>query len=301
MEKSLLHPQWEVRHALVLIAGVAAVGSAALMARVGLGAGLTPLQLAMGRMAVAVLLLALYRTARRSPAARLSREQALRLVGAGLCIAVHFGTWFTSLEYLSVAHSTLLVSTTPLWAGLVGLFVPPLRASGRFWQGLAIALVGLVLVTATDAPSATLKSPAWFGNVMAIAGALAFVPALLLSQRVQKEIPTEQAVAWIYGAAAGGLVVLALVQGKASLPDSPPAWGAVVGMALIAQLGGHTVFNWALRHFSAGQVSTAMLMEPVFAGALAWVVFGERLTLLQEIGGLVLLAGVAVTLVKKEK
>lgn len=288
-----------MHRALILIAGVAAVGSAALMARTGLGAGLTPLQLAMGRMTLAVLLLALYRSVRRSPAVPLTREQALRLVGAGLCIAVHFGTWFTSLEYLSVAHSTLLVSTTPLWAGLVGLVVPSLRASGRFWQGLAIALVGLALVTSTDAPSAHLKSPAWFGDVMALTGALAFVPALLLSQRVQKEIPTEQAVGWIYASAAVGLVGLALIQGQASLPGSVPAWGAVAGMALIAQLGGHTIFNWALKHFSAAQVSTAMLLEPVFAGALAWMVFGERLTVLQEAGGVVLLAGVGMTLISR--
>lgn len=290
-----------MRHALILIAGVAAVGSAALMARVGLGAGLTPMQLAMWRMTAAVALLALYRLARRSPAKPLDRNQALSLIGAGACIAVHFGTWFTSLEYLTVAHSTLLVSTTPLWAGLVGLFVPSLRPSRKFWLGLAVALVGLILVTATDSPVQVLKSPAWFGDLMAIAGAVAFVPALLLSQRVQKEVETEQAIAWIYASAAACLWLLALVQGQAALPASTPAWGAVVSMALIAQLGGHTIFNWALRHFTAGQVSTAMLLEPVFAGALAWIIFKERLTLLQEIGGAVLLVGVGITLIAKNR
>lgn len=288
-----------MRPAFILIAGVAAVGFGAPMARVGLGAGLTSLQLGLGRLTAAVVFLAIYRLLRQAPASRLNRRQALSLIGAGACLAVHFGTWFLSLEYLPVAQSTLLVSTTPLWAGLVGLFVPSLRPNRRFWLGLAVAFLGMVLVTANHAGHATLRSPAWFGDLMAIVGAVALVPALLLSQRVQKEVETEQAIAWIYASAAVCFVLLALTQGQLALPPSPPAWASVVGMALIAQLGGHTVFNWALRHFSAGQVSTAMLLEPVFAGALAWMVFGEGLTLLQGLGGLILLAGVGITLIKK--
>jgi drug/metabolite transporter (DMT)-like permease len=289
-----------MRPAFILIAGVAAVGFGAPMARVGIGAGLTSLQLGLGRLTAAVVFLAIYRLLRQAPANRLNRRQALSLIGAGVCLAAHFGTWFLSLEYLPVAQSTLLVSTTPLWAGIVGLFVPSLRPNRRFWLGLVVAFLGMALVTAHNSPDAALKSPAWFGDLMAILGAVALVPALLLSQRVQKEIETEQAIAWIYASAAVCFVLLAAIQGQLTLPPSPPAWGAVIGMALIAQLGGHTIFNWALRHFTAGQVSTAMLLEPVFAGALAWIVFGEGLTLLQGFGGFVLLAGVAITLIKKE-
>ncbi|MGV3614527.1 MAG: DMT family transporter [Fimbriimonas sp.] len=285
-------------HTLILVAGVAAVGSAALMARVGLESGLTPLALSMWRLTAAVGVLALYRFLRRTPAKRLTRDQAFRLIGAGACLSIHFAAWFTSLQYLSVAHSTLLVSTTPLWAGLVGLAIPSQRPSGRFWVGLAIALGGMFLVTANDAPSKALASPAWIGDAMALLGAAIFVPSLLLSQRVQKEVGTEQAIAWIYGSAAVCLWVFTATRGQAFVPTAPAAWGSIFGMAIVAQLGGHTIFNWALRHFSAGQVSAAMLMEPVFAGVLAWILLGEKIGPWQALGGVVLLVGVGMALAK---
>jgi drug/metabolite transporter (DMT)-like permease len=287
-------------YALILVAGVIAVGSAALMARLGLGAGLTPLELSAWRMTMAALILGGWLLARRAPQKKLSRDQALALIGSGSCIGIHFAIWFTSLEYVHVARSTLVVSTTPIWAGLLGLVIPSLRPPGRFWLGLVIALAGMVLVTVMDHPLEHLKEPDWVGDVLAGIGAIIFVPYLLLSQRVQKEVGMEQAILWIYSSAAVCLWILGFASGQVSIPTAPAAWMSILGMAVIAQLGGHTVFNWALRHFSAGQVGSALLLEPVFAAVLAWMILGERLEPLQEIGGVLLLIGVAITLTKKK-
>ena len=288
-----------MRYTVILVVGVCAVGSAGLMARVGLGTGMTAIQLAMWRMTAAALLLGIYNVVRQSKTNPLTRRQAACLIGSGACIGLHFAAWFMSLEYLHVAHSTLVVSTTPLWAGLLGLFIPALRPSSRFWAGLALALIGLFLITTMDVPAGHLKRPDWLGDLMAWGGALIFVPYLLLSQKVQKEVGIKQAITWIYTSAAATLWVLALIQGQGHIPTVPNAWASILGMAIIAQLGGHTVFNWSLRHFSAGQVSSALLMEPVFAAVLAWMLIGERLEPLQEIGGLILIIGVGVTLSRK--
>ncbi len=284
----------------ILIAGVIAVGSAGLMARYGLEAGLTAVQLSMWRMTTAAALLGIWTLLRQAKTNPLTRPQMFRLIGSGVCIGIHFAMWFLSLEYLHVARSTLMVSTTPLWAGLLGFFIPALRPTKRFWTGLALALVGLFLVTTMDTPAGHLKHPDWHGDLAATIGALIFVPYLLLSQKAQTEVPTQQAVAWIYSAAAVTLWLMALVTGQGTVPSSLPAWGSVLGMAVIAQLGGHTVFNWALKHFSAGQVGSALLLEPVFAAVLAWVLLNERLEPLQELGGILLLIGVAVTLSKRK-
>jgi drug/metabolite transporter (DMT)-like permease len=39
-------------------------------------------------------------------------------IAAGLCLAIHFATWITSLSYTSIAASTVLVTTNPIWVGL---------------------------------------------------------------------------------------------------------------------------------------------------------------------------------------
>lgn len=282
---------------LILIAGVAAVGAGAIFGRIGLDAGTSALTLSLWRLAIAATLLTLWRAVRKPPTVRLERSDGIRLGLAGVCLAFHFLTWLASLRYIGVARSTLLVSTTPVWAGLLGFFVPSLKPSRSFWAGLAVAAVGIAIVTTQDSTASRIafEQPSWLGDLYAVLGAICILPYLLLSQAVQRKAGTGSTVTWIYGAAAATLLVIAVARSEV-LPANRAGWISVAGMAVLPQLVGHTIFNWSLRHYSAAQVSTATLLEPVFAGILAAVLFAESLSAPQIVGGVVLLAGVAMTL-----
>jgi drug/metabolite transporter (DMT)-like permease len=285
---------------LLLLVGVCAVGSAALLARMGLDAGMSAQQLAMWRLTLASAILIAWRLIAGQSAPPLRPETKARLVVAGVCLALHFVTWFASLQYLSVARSTLLVATAPLWVGLLGLFLPQMRPARGFWVGLAIAAVGITLVT-TQGAGGTMRvvsggGAVRLGDALAISGAILVVPYLLLVQRVQAEFGTVRTVTWTYASAALCLWLMALPQGSVTLPRSLPVWLSVIGMAVAPQLIGHTALNRALQHFTASQVASATLLEPVFAAALAWLLLGERVTLLQSFGAALLLGGVALAL-----
>ena len=103
---------------------------------------------------------------------------------------------------------------------------------------------------------------------------------------------------WIYASGAAFLWMVAVPIGQWAPPASGAGWLAVAGMALVSQLIGHTSLNWALRYFSAGQVTAATLLEPVFASIFAWFLLSEMLSGWQIIGGVILLAGVALSLAK---
>ncbi|HZT43339.1 MAG TPA: DMT family transporter [Chthonomonadaceae bacterium] len=289
-----------MRHYLLLLGGVFAVSSAALLARWGLDAGMGAAPLAMWRLTLAGLLLVAWdlgRTAERPP---LPRPVRIRLAAAGVCLALHFVAWFVSLELIPVARSTLLVTTAPLWAGLLGLVVPALRPQRGFWSGLLVAAVGLFLVTASGAgrsgPVYVEKGVGHLGDALAVLGAVMVVPYFLLVQQAQIRFGTLRVVTWVYTAAALCLWLVALGQRQIVLPPSPVAWLSVLGMALVPQLLGHTALNRSLRAFSAGQVTAATLLEPVFAAALAWPLLGERISLRQAFGAALLLGGVALAL-----
>lgn len=214
-------------------------------------------------------------------------------VVAGIFLAAHFATWIASLDYVSIARSTLLVSTSPLWAGLLGFLIPSLRPKPIFWAGLLVAGIGTFLVTTEGAPPHAAATPAWLGDVLAAIGAICIVPYLLISQRIQRRAGTLQTVTWIYSSAAIALLIFLAAFDDLRLPGSAQAWASIVGMAIFAQLIGHSSLNFCLKQFSAAQIATSSLLEPVFAGALAWTILGERLSLLQGLGGCVLLLGVA--------
>jgi drug/metabolite transporter (DMT)-like permease len=293
----------------VLIGAQLAVGSAALMARAGLDAGLGALALSAWRLTVASLLLTavLFFNARRrgrTAEESLDLRMKARLVLAGVCLGLHFAAWFASLQVIPVARSTLLVATTPVFAGLAGILFLRHRLPGTFWAGLAIAAIGVYLITTTTGhtpPYPPLRKggvPAAFGDMMAIVGAVFIAAYLLLVQDVQTRLGTWRTIAWTYSAAALAmwLVVLLSCSRSAVLPLSDAAWFSVFGMALVPQLMGHTAINWSLKRFPAGAVAASTLLEPVFAAALAWWLLHEPVTLLQTLGAVVLLLGVGLSL-----
>ena len=287
---------------LLLLGGVCGVGAAALLARLALDGGMSALSLATWRLTLAgsVLLGWQALTYSRANAPALPSSTKWRLAIAGACLALHFVAWFASLQLIPIARSTLLVTTAPLWAGLLGLVVPALKPRRGFWTGLSVAAVGLFLVTMYGAQRSGIgafsSGRVGQGEAYAIIGAIAVVPYMLLVQKVQAEYGTLRAVTWTYISAALCLWLVALPQGQTALPSTAKAWLGASGMAVFSQLLGHTALNRSLRHFTAAQVSAVTLLEPVIAGALAWLLLNERVTVAQGAGALLVLGGVAITM-----
>lgn len=242
--------------------------------------------------AAALLVPALWLRGRAAPPRRRpDRRERARLIAAGLCLAVHFVVWFASLERIPVARSTLLVCTSPLWAGLASWALGGRRPPALFWAGLALAAPGLWLVVRP----AGAGPAAGAGDALAVAGAVAFAAYLLLAQGPQRRLGTARVVTWTYASAGLALWPAAAVAGGL-LPARPGGWAAILALALVPQLLGHTALNWSLRHFAAGVVGAATLLEPVFAAALARWLFGEAVGPPQIAGAAVLLAGVLVVI-----
>jgi drug/metabolite transporter (DMT)-like permease len=179
---------------------------------------------------------------------------------------------------------------------LLGLVVPNLKPKPLFWLGLGIAAIGTVLVAVQDAGSTAHKGPSWVGDLLALLGAICIIPYLLLSQDVQRRVGTLTTITWIYSAAAVSLLLCLAPLQQLTIPTDQRVWLSILGMAVFAQLIGHSSLNFSLKHLSATQVTTATLLEPVFAALLAWIFLAERVSLLQAVGGAILLAGVAVSL-----
>ncbi|MBD5656555.1 MAG: EamA family transporter [Candidatus Eremiobacteraeota bacterium] len=95
---------------LRLLGAQLAIGAAAIFARYALqGAG--PLAVSALRLGIAALIAIV--VARGF--ARLSPRRETAFIFAGLALALHFATWLASLQYTSIAVSTVLVTTTPIW------------------------------------------------------------------------------------------------------------------------------------------------------------------------------------------
>ena len=226
---------------------------------------------------------------------RLGRRPLVLCMLSGILLAAHFWAWITSLEYTSVASSTALVTTNPLWVALVSAVVLRERPGVAGLAGIVLTLVGSMLVFAADASRAAAGGTAPnLGNALALLGAISASGYLLIGRTLRLHISLSAYIWLAYTAAAVLLAGAALATDKAlmSLPWS--AWIFMVALGLGPQLIGHTSLNWALRRLTATFVAVAILGEPIGAAILAWFFFSEAFTPVQLVGFFILLSGIFV-------
>jgi drug/metabolite transporter (DMT)-like permease len=270
-----------------LAVGVVAISTSPILVRL---ADLPALALAFWRCLAGAAVLAPF--ALRGMAGRLARGDLPRMAAAGAFLAVHFALWNASLALTTVAAATTLVSCTPLFVGLGSRFLGE-APDRRTWAGIALATVGAVAIGLGDAggPAAVGRAPL-LGDVLAFAGAAAMAVYLLLGRVVRRRLPVSAYATSVYGMAAAMLLPACLLTG-AGLGGYPAgSWLAVAGVVVGPQLLGHTVFNSLLASVSASVVAVAMLLEPVAATLLAWLLFDELPGPFFFVGAPLVLAGV---------
>jgi drug/metabolite transporter (DMT)-like permease len=273
---------------LVLMGGVLAVSVSSIFVRY---TSADPLVVAFYRMFFTTLLL--LPVAAKQDGLRMDRKSLRLSILSGLFLAVHFASWFWSIRLTSIASSTILVDTHPLWVLLISFLLWRERP-GRVGQAAyALALSGAVLISWGDL---RFSGPALVGDLLAVVGAIAVSAYFLIGQQVRKQVGALLYSVTAYGVAAVALFVAVLLTG-APLTGFPPSnWAFFVALAVIPTVFGHTVFNWVLRYLPTPVVSLSILGEPVGATLLAWLLFGQVPGPATLAGGTLTLGGISLYL-----
>lgn len=283
---------------LVLFLGILAVSTASLFIRYAQPA-VSTLTIAAGRLVIATLVLApLALTRHRAALARLTTRELRLAALAGVFLAAHFTLWIASLQRTTVASSVVLVTTTPLWVGLLSPLVLREPLTRRLALGIVLALAGGIIVGLGDAGGAHAATGsagrALPGDLMALAGAWMMAGYLMVGRRLRAGLTLVPYVFVVYGMAAVVLTIAMAATGRSLFGLAPQTYLWLALLALVPQLLGHSSFNWALRYLPASFVAIALLGEPVGSTALAYGLLHEVPTSLKLAGAALILAGIAV-------
>ena len=277
------------RQLALLAVGVVAVAFSSILIRL---ADAPALSIAFYRNAIAaavVVPLALVRNGDELRA--LTARQWATAVFAGGFLAAHFALWIPSLSYTTVAASTVLVTTQPVWVGLIGRALGE-SVSRRGLVGIGLSVVGAVVISGGDLG---LSRRAAFGDLLALLGAVAAAAYFLSGRSVRRRLSLVPYVAIAYATCAIVLAVVVAISGEPFGGFPAEAWLLFVLMALVPQFLGHTVFNYLLAEVEASVVAIAVTGEPVGATLLALAFFGEVPRWTAFAGGALILAGIYVT------
>ena len=274
----------------VLGIALLAVSNGAIFARL---ADAPPLAIAAWRVGLAlVVVLPLAVTARGS--AGMSRRSLACAAGAGVMLALHCATWIASLEHTTIARSVLFVSTSPIWVAVLQFLGGGSVPSRRTLAALALAVAGAGIVS-----GGIRGGGAWYGDALALAGGLAMAGYFLFSRAAQAQMLFRNYLGIAYGVAAAVLWAAVLVSGTQAIGFDSRTWWALAGMAAVSQLVGHSGYNWSLRHLDPLFVAVVSVGEPVLAAILGWRLLGEAVDSRTLAGGLLILAGIALSALRR--
>ncbi|WIN00974.1 DMT family transporter [Actinoplanes oblitus] len=211
---------------------------------------------------------------------------------AGVALAAHFATWMPSVQLGTVATSTALVATQPVWQGLIAAWQGR-RPSTASWIGIVLAVAGAAWATGADVG---VSGQAVLADVLALAGAIFAAVYTALGEQARAALSTTT-YTWIcYGVCALLLLAGCLVAGIRLTGYDRDTWAAILALVVGAQLLGHSMFNYALQHTSATTVSVLILLEVPGAALLAWLWLGQSPRSGALPGLALLVAGVAVVI-----
>lgn len=218
-----------------------------------------------------------------------SFRQYAEVAAPGLFLAADLATWHLSLHLTSVANSTLLVNVAPIFVTLFSWLVLRQKIRSSFLLGLAVALIGIVVLK--GGPGA-LGGGDIRGDSLAVLGAAFYAGYILLLGRVRRTYATSTIMVWSTIAAATSTGLLTAVAEPVLLPVTFAGWLILIGLAWISHAAGQGLITFALAWLPATLSSLTLLLQPVVASALAWLLLKEPLSVAQMLGGAIVLIGI---------
>lgn len=215
---------------------------------------------------------------------------------SGIFLAAHYVLWFESLNYTSVASSTVIVTLQPLFSMVGGYFLFKEHFSKGAVMGCFVAITGSIVIGWQDFQ---ISGQALFGDILAFIAAGIITAYFFIGQHVRKKLSLIPYSIISYASSALFLSMFAFSQQTSFVNYSTQTWLSFIGLAFIATILGQTIFNWLLKWLSTSVISMSILGETIGTCILAYFILDEVISLQQGIGIALILIGLALFLLKQ--
>jgi|HigsolmetaAR201D_1030396.scaffolds.fasta_scaffold01110_11 drug/metabolite transporter (DMT)-like permease len=258
-------------------------------------AELPPLTLAFVRVAIGALLLLPFAMPRLRQSERKLPWGALWAMGF-IGVTLYYILFNFSLSLTSASQGALVQSSIPaVTAAIAAVWLRESASRARI-VGIALSILGVLVVFSggtggdTNAASPLLGNSLMFGSVVCWG---------LYTSCARKVAQFDAIVVTMFVTAIGALLLLPFaifeLWNGASFAASPPAWAGALYLGALASGIGYLLYNYALKHMAASQVGVFTNLIPVVGVLTGVLVLGEALSWQAIVGGLIVMAGVAVT------
>ena len=233
----------------------------------------------------------------------LSRERAARSFAVGLLFTANAATYFGSLTWIDASLAGLMTYAFPAIVAVLSIFFAHAPSGWRPWVALGTASLGVALGVGGISAG---EEPAAIGLVLGIASPIIYSCYIILAARLGGEsregvggaggVSPLAAVSLGLAGTALGFLLLRIFLGRAPLPLPIPdaALLPVIGVATFSGIMPIAAFYAGAQRLGAARAALVSTVEPVYTFVAASLLFGERLTPIQMVGGVLILGAVVV-------
>ncbi|MDO6962857.1 DMT family transporter [Rhizobium alvei] len=249
-----------------------------------------PLASAFWRVALAMPVLYLWMRAEESqPGKAKGKSWSLPIILSGLSFAGDLLLWHLSIMKTTIANATFFATMAPLWVVIFGWLLFRHGVNRPTMIGLALCLIG---GGALVSQSLSINPAQALGDALGIGTGIFFGLYFLAVGAARRDtgaarVTFEMSVITILILGAAALVVEGDI-----LPKGMAGWAVLLALALISHAGGQGLLSVALGRLPATFSSLVIFLEAVGAAILAWILLDEPISLLQAIGGVIILSGI---------
>ena len=219
---------------------------------------------------------------------KIGRPSAMALI-AGTFFGLDITFWHASLVMTSVANATFLVNLGNAAVGLVAWVVLREKPARIWLVALGIALFGAFLLSrgANDGGASTLP-----GDLLALLAAVMVGLYLFFAKLARRDAGALQVLFWSTAATLVVSTLASLVQQETLIPPDASWFLWPLALAVVAHVVGQGLIVAGVGRTPAAVAGLLLLIQPVTAALIAWLRFGEALTVVQLTGCALVLAGV---------
>jgi len=272
---------------LIIALTAACFGMVPLFARVLLDAGLSPEAVALYRFCLALPLALLFLPRRRAVLG-----PTLALMGAGLASGIGWTSYLNAIDQVPVASAGVIYMSYPVFVVLLARLLVGQRITPRAALGAGLVVAGAFIVNAPGSVGAS-QWPLLLASLPAPVG-FALVVVMLVT--AGPELTTLQRWSAVAVGNVLGLLPAALAADAGSLlPPTARDWVWIAGIALLTATLPQVLYTFAARAVSAARAGAAGAVELPIMLAVGWLAFAEPIGVRESIGGLLVVAAIAIT------
>jgi len=235
---------------------------------------------------------------------RVSREDRLPLIGLGLSgIALYSIFFMEGLTRTSASNSALLISLSPLFAALIQAMGRKERIGKLAIAGLVLAAAGVVLIIRDRPGDLAFGADRLKGDLLTLCASALWAFYTLSARPILARHHPMKVTAYAMGI--GCILLLPYGAGELTAQDWAPiaarSWASLAFSAFIAGGAAYSLWYDGVKQLGATRTAVYHFLVPVVAVAFAALLFGERVTLFQLLGGAAILSGVALVQRKRQE